>query len=894
MLRAALAAALLLALAGPARAQPLEARRLGPAPAQLAARAELSRAAGGAVTVRWDPATGYPAVVRFAAPLPLEAAGPEAAAREALEQMAALFGGLAHDRQAGAREPRLYLASVLPFGAERCVRFEQRVGDLPLEGATLVVTLGRAGGRTVLRAIAGRAYRDAPPAFPLAGRAPAGATLVGTPRPSPGGERAWRLAWRTEERGDEPATVLTGLDGALLSRASSVRHAEGRVTARVFPRYRTSGAAVRPLRDLTVLGEAGLPLSTGERGEVPAAAATLPAGLTGPLERVLPWSGEPYPALRGGRLELAFEDGDPRATEVNVFHHLAEFRRFALTIPGLPREAVERQVVVQPSVDMFNAWARPIGVEVEGRHFDYELAFGHETGLDAAIVAHERSHALLFGLGVTTFEGDVGPLHEGYADYLAVLYTGDPELRFHGIGNSVRSLDEDRVYPEHWKGAEEHLASLVFSGALFDARRAAGADGPLVDAAALRAVPTTMAAGAPTVRDVARAILDGADAAVKEPLETHLRRHGLLGDEGRAPVIEAPAEVDLRVGDTRQVAVVAYDATLRALGRANEVLALVEAPGFVAQAREELPEGETSLEDVVALTFTPREGDVGRHLVTITAQGEGAERVAVRTIAVTVVAKDTPTRDHRSARRFRLRPGEQLRTPLAGLFDELTAAPSTAYRFTSSGRLSAGATLVKDELVLAPGADELGTHSLVFHAEPEGTDRDPGLRLTSLVTVIVGEEPAEIEVDRVQQQDGKPAVGVLLPPGEPVVVEAGREERLLAHGQRGGAACVANVSSAVVELRGGPAWVTQGGQVLNGTRPGRWTALEVTPPKDAGPGTYPVELALVRGGRTIATRTVLVVLIPLARAEQAPDAVVTADASSVGLAGVVTATVGDR
>lgn len=735
-----------LVLAGLARAQdPLAERKLGPAPGQLVARSELARATGTKVEVRWDPASGCPCSVRFTPPLRLEAEGPEAAAREALERVAPLFGKLAHDRQTDAPEPKLRLLSVQPFGEERHVRFEQRLGDVPLDGARLVVSLTRVEGTIVVRAVSGRVYQDAPPALPEGTRPGETARPVLTPR---GG--TWRLAWRTAGLADGmPIEVLTSDDGEELSREETADR--GTATGTVFPRARTGGSARRPLRDLTLVA-GGSQVTTGDGGEFVGATASLPAGLNGPHERVLPRAGALYPSSRSGALTLDFADGDQRLTEVNVFHHLVEFRRFAATIPGMPAGALDKQVVVKTPLDDFNAYASSDAITVEGRTYDYQLTFGNDVGLDAGIVAHERGHAVLYGLGVVRpYSGDHRSLHEGYADYLSAIYTGDPELRFHGLGNVMRSLGEDRVYPQHWVGKGAHESSLVFSGALWDARQAAGGDARLVDAAALRAVPAAVAGGSPQVRDVAREVLDGADAKVKQVLETALRLHGLLDQDGAAPVVVAPDEVVVAAGSTRSVDVRAWDQPERDANKETQVTALLDLPGFVTQSRPQSVTGLVRAEELVRLEVAPREGDVGRHLITITAQSALTGRTSVRTIAVTVAAADTPSYALPSARTLRAQVGQLLRTPLTELFDPLRGATPTTrepYRFSTSGYLSAGAAIVGSDLVLSAGAADVGVHTFRVHADPARTDRDYDRQLVSVVTVIVGDAAAQVVVHR--------------------------------------------------------------------------------------------------------------------------------------------------
>jgi hypothetical protein len=835
---------------GRADEDPLQ-RGLGPSPAQLVARVELERSLGGRVEVRWDGATGCPRSVRLGRPLVLQAAEPEAAAREAIEAVAELYGRVAHDQQPGRRDPRLRFVATRAQGALRHVRFEQAVGPAVLDGSTLVVTLAREGGRTVLQSLAGRVHRDAPPAFPEAGPAPAGARLVATPR---GG--AWQLAWETEEpdAAGEPWLVLRAVaSGVEVGRSVAVAHGAARGT--VYPLWRDLGEAVRPLRDLSVVTPHGL-ATTDDQGKFPGSTCSLPAGLTGPWERVLPRSGKAYPEGRDGALSLTFPAADERRTEVHIFHHLAEVRRFYQTIEGMPRTAWDRQVLVDASMDEFNAYASKRSRTVEGRRFDYVLRFGYQRGLDAATVAHERSHALLFGMDVVDFYGDTGALHEGYADYLAAVYTHTP-TRHHKGGGALRDIDDDRIYPQHWDAGSAHASSVVFSGALWDARRAAGADGAKVDAAAMAVVPGTVAGGA-DVKAVAAAILDRADAAVKTALETELRRHGLLDDpRASAPVLEAPTNQTLVAGEVRPFVVEAYDEAEQKAGRDAAIDLFVDGPAYLVRLELQPAAGRTAR---ATYELRPAAGDVGSALVTVTAVSRVTGKTAVRVVPVTVAAPGTPVNHYGAttdSALLEVQAGQVARRPLRELFRGL-AGTTEPYTFSTSGTLSGGVALVGSELVAAPEAGEEGTHRFKVHAEPSRTARDVTRQLTCEVTLLVGGLTAEIVVSR-------PGVEVTtaLPPGQPLIVEAGGSVWT---------DCVGEQTPA--GRRTGQSLPADARVEAEGTLPdgvklsiGGWrSTLQVEPPAGTGVVTWRVVLVLTSGAGAsrveLARREVEIVVVP--------------------------------
>lgn len=887
-----------------ARADELEVRGLGPAPGQLAARAELQRALGGKVEVRWDPASGCPRSVRFERPVPLEAADPVEAARELLVRLEPLFGRLAVEgRSAARRDPRLRHAETVAYGKERHVRFGQAVGDVPLDGAEVVVTLARRDGRTVAARVAGRAFKDAPAVVPPAPAPAAGARRLLTLRP----DGVWKVADEQVEApaGGVPTAVLRGLDGSVLARRPLADH--GVAQATIWPRWRTRGTARRPLRDLTLLAGDRV-ATTGDDGSFPGERAELPWGLTGPLERVVPRSGLAFPAAAGGRLALAFDASDPRAAELNVFHHLVEVRRFYGTIAGLERGFVERPTVARLSVDEFNAWCAHDPLTVEGRRFEHALTFGYAMGLDAFCVAHERTHGLLGALGLRSRAGgDARVLHEAYADYLAACYTGDPSLAGAGLGHQGRTIEEDRVYPQDYEGgADAHRDSVIFSGALWDARRAAGADAGLVDAAAVRAVPGL--GHGPTLRGAARLLLDGAAPAVQPVLETHLRRHGLLEDPDapppavafrRAGLPEQSPGFALAAGAAVELVVSAWDPAEQREGRPARVTILLDGPGFVARraAAGQAPDA-AAREASATFDLRPAAADVGDHVLTVVAESLVSGKTTARTLQVTVLPADAPRGDVAHLSTFvAVQVGQRLAIPARALFPGLSAAPS---RLHASGQLSAGAALVDGHLVLAPEPGDEGFHRFAVHALLEATARDARHEPTCEVVVRVGGRDGPwIEVLRVATERGLPDEVM---PGQPVLVHAGtrlalQATALFAPGEgtaapprdrcrtcgawpfddqaptceRCGAPLpppAAPPPSPVLVLRDAPAWVTAAEATLG-------LELQVAPPVD-GPRRSTFTLAVVQrrddGTEVALARRVVEVVVLPAPARPAPAA----------------------
>lgn len=891
--------------AGVARADDeLEARGVGPTPAQLVARVELQQALGTKVEVRWDPASGCPRSVRFERPVGLEAAEPVAAARELLVRLEPLFGRLAVEdgprserggvggQEAAPRDPRLRHTATTAYGKERHVRFDQAVGDVPLDGAEVVVTLARRDGKTVAVRVSGRVFKDAPAVLPPAPAPAQGARRLLTLRP----DGVWKVADEAVEvpaRGP-PVAVLRGLDGAVLARRPFAD--EGAASATVWPRWLEQGTARRPLRDLTLLAGDRV-VTTGDDGGFPGTRAELPWGLSGPLERVVPWSGRPYPAAQGGRLALTFGADDARAAEVNVFHHLVEVRRFYATIPGLDRGFFERQTVAQLSTGDFNAWCLNEGLTIEGKRFEHALTFGHGMGLDAFVVAHERTHALVNALGLRSGGGgDARTLHEALADYLAAVYTGDPTFRGGAGGHLGRRIDEDRVYPQDYHGGEAHHDSLIFSGALWDARGAAGKDAALVDAAAARLVPAL--GSGPSLRSAARTLLEGAAAEVHPALETHLRRHGLL-DDPDAP----PPALGLRCGEANErltgfaiaagaeqpLVLTAWDPAEREAGRPAKVTLLVDGLPFAARRKP----AEQAAQAAAEATFDlrPREADVGDHVLTVVAESQVSGKTTTRTWQVVVLPAGAPRGDLAPVTTvIHLAVGERRAIPARALFPGLP----DGYRFETSGQLSAGAALVDGHLTLAPEPGDEGFHRFSVHALLAATSRDP--RSEPVCDVVVRVGPAEgpwLEVTRlpVAGEQGGRSDEVL--PGQRLVVHAGEKVELRAWAQLAASSGVAGPTPRLecercgawrfdpsapscercgapvppvppppppsrVRLTEGPAWVTSSE---------RHTMLDLTvAPPAGGPRRATFTLVVAREGEAPqAARTVEVIIIPAPR-----------------------------
>ncbi len=217
-------------------------------------------------------------------------------------------------------------------------------------------------------------------------------------------------------------------------------------------------------------------------------------------------------------------------------------------------------------VPLDNAFFAPAG---DVPLFDRDvIAFGQGIGIDFAydgdVVYHELGHAFVFrlndlGFGFVDevgFDPTPAALHEGYADYVSSVITGDPLVgEYVGTyvdpaGGAIRSLANDFTCPQHLSG-ESHFDSEAWSGALWQIREATSeGDRPALDGAVI----TALAALGPddgfavaqelTGAEIELALGPAAGAAARAVFAAR----GLDGCASRV--------VDLAVGDRRELVLI--------------------------------------------------------------------------------------------------------------------------------------------------------------------------------------------------------------------------------------------------------------------------------------------------------------------------------------------------
>ncbi len=102
------------------------------------------------------------------------------------------------------------------------------------------------------------------------------------------------------------------------------------------------------------------------------------------------------------------------------------------------------------------------------------------TALARDIVIHELGHAVTAAIYGTIQNFEFNAMNEAFSDYFAAEITNDPE-----IGNGamqertgmkyLRTLDNEFVFPKDFTGVKFHSDGQMFSGALWDLRKAVGA-----------------------------------------------------------------------------------------------------------------------------------------------------------------------------------------------------------------------------------------------------------------------------------------------------------------------------------------------------------------------------------------------------------------------------------
>jgi len=117
--------------------------------------------------------------------------------------------------------------------------------------------------------------------------------------------------------------------------------------------------------------------------------------------------------------------------------------------------------------------------------------FCEATSLGSDIIYHEYTHNVVFSIynGINLpYVGQTGGMNEGWADYFAATITNDPVMGENIFPTPIRNLENNLRYPNDYN-PEPHVASTVFSPALWEIRQSIGVE--TADAMILNAMKLT-------------------------------------------------------------------------------------------------------------------------------------------------------------------------------------------------------------------------------------------------------------------------------------------------------------------------------------------------------------------------------------------------------------------
>jgi len=312
--------------------------------------------------------------------------------------------------------------------------------------------------------------------------------------------------------------------------------------------------------------------------------------------------------------DFFFDVFDPRFAEVQLYHNMDRVHaRFqALGYRGLDRPM---EGVVWDALAMLQG-PYYLPLEFQGRG---GIFFGPmpprflDPPWDADLIYHEYTHAVVNSIVGSSQGTAFKALNEGYADYFSASFLDDPDVgEFAGrLLRSrfpyLRTLQNSNAFPRDFFD-EEHQASLIWSGALWDVRSRLGgqrADGIVLGGLqGLTGKAEYFDAGLSTI--VAADRLYGTSVG-DQVLEVMLRR-GIAGREGFSAFLAR----DLNPG-------VAATGQLEAAAPGGCVL------GDLSQFRISVPSGATSLSVALSSQASLRLYVRFRRPVTITAGRADAE-----------------------------------------------------------------------------------------------------------------------------------------------------------------------------------------------------------------------------------------------------------------------------
>ena len=183
-----------------------------------------------------------------------------------------------------------------------------------------------------------------------------------------------------------------------------------------------------------------------------------------------------------------YSPDDPRFSEVQAYYGItraADYIR-SLGYSGLNRQfdVVVQYVDLESPYDV-NAFFSPLLFSNRGGIVMQSNLLGADTTLDSSILFHEYGHATVHGIvGMLNSSKEFGAVNEAFSDYFAGSFLNTPAIgeyfpylspspNFLTRQTYLRTMDNETFYPDFIQG-EPHGDSLMFSGAMWDMRRALG------------------------------------------------------------------------------------------------------------------------------------------------------------------------------------------------------------------------------------------------------------------------------------------------------------------------------------------------------------------------------------------------------------------------------------
>ncbi|MHB9155203.1 MAG: hypothetical protein ACYC5N_05845 [Endomicrobiales bacterium] len=289
---------------------------------------------------------------------------------------------------------------------------------------------------------------------------------------------AYTLCWKVRFFTSDPlgswVHYVDAKTGEIVAGFNDLRFAvSGTVTAQVFPKYGSDTLRVEAVPGEYVCVN-GSTVTTNARGEYSAAGAgAVTSSLQGPWVKAV---NEDYPSVSYAGAVSAwtwqYAPQDTHFDEVQLFFHLNFIHDYFKETLGLGAMDYQMTGTAHAGSQYNNAYYDPDDGNVyfgdgDGSSF---LPFSREAG----IIYHEYTHGVQDHLYYLEYLGQSGAMMEAWSDYFGASIFDEPRVgAYVSLGVPFRNLDNAARYPEDLAG-EVHDDSVIFSGALWDMRKALG------------------------------------------------------------------------------------------------------------------------------------------------------------------------------------------------------------------------------------------------------------------------------------------------------------------------------------------------------------------------------------------------------------------------------------